>query len=229
MAQQGDFVRRQVQQGRALARGPDVTSRHLPLSAIHSSWPAWRCPQEGPNPYKLYENVYCARGEMENRIKECQLDLFADRTSATVMRANQLRLWFASMAYVLLSALRRIALPGTRLARATCASIRNKLLKNLPRPDPGAVPWSASAQSVSASPWRLPVLMPTPSPRLTGDYAADLSPRPRNRPPANNKKTSPGSNRASAATDIPAPSNRKTDPLQQRPRHSLKLARKTSR
>jgi len=58
----------------------------------------------------LYEVVYCARGEMENRIKECQLDLFADRTSAATMRANQLRLWFASMAYVLLCALRRIGL-----------------------------------------------------------------------------------------------------------------------
>ena len=77
----------------------------------------------------LYEQLYCARGEMENRIKECQLDLFADRTSTTAMRANQLRLWFASMAYVLLAALRRIALPGTRLARATCGSIRLKLLK----------------------------------------------------------------------------------------------------
>jgi hypothetical protein len=58
----------------------------------------------------LYEKIYCARGEMENRIKECQLDLFADRTSAATMRANQLRLWFASMSYVLLSALRRIGL-----------------------------------------------------------------------------------------------------------------------
>ena len=77
----------------------------------------------------LYEEVYCARGEMENRIKECQLDLFADRTSTATMRANQLRLWFASMAYVLLAALRRIALPGTRLAKATCGSIRLKLLK----------------------------------------------------------------------------------------------------
>lgn len=66
---------------------------------------------------------------MENRIKECQLDLFADRTSAATMRANQLRLWFASMAYVLVAALRRIALKGTALANATCASIRLKLLK----------------------------------------------------------------------------------------------------
>jgi len=77
----------------------------------------------------LYEDLYCARGEMENRIKECQLDLFADRTSAATMRANQLRLWFASMAYVLIEALRRIALKTTTLANATCGSIRLKLLK----------------------------------------------------------------------------------------------------
>ena len=77
----------------------------------------------------LYEKLYCARGDMENRIKECQLDLFADRTSAATMRANQLRLWFASMAYALLSALRRRALAHTELARATCGTIRAKLLK----------------------------------------------------------------------------------------------------
>ena len=77
----------------------------------------------------LYEKVYCARGEMENRIKECQLDLYADRTSAATMRANQLRLWFASMAYVLLCALRRIGLKHTAFAKATCGTIRLKLLK----------------------------------------------------------------------------------------------------
>lgn len=77
----------------------------------------------------LYEKVYCARGEMENRIKECQLDLFADRTSAATMRANQLRLWFASMAYVLLCALRRIGLAHTQFAHATCATLRLCLLK----------------------------------------------------------------------------------------------------
>ncbi len=77
----------------------------------------------------LYEDLYCARGEMENRIKECQLDLFADRTSAATMRANQLRLWFASLAYVLVDSLRRIALAGTKLANATVGSIRLKLLK----------------------------------------------------------------------------------------------------
>ena len=77
----------------------------------------------------LYEKVYSARGDMENRIKECQLDLFADRTSTATMRANQLRLWFYSMAYVLLCALRRIALHDTDLAAATCGTIRLKLLK----------------------------------------------------------------------------------------------------
>src|SRR5438552_4045629 len=77
----------------------------------------------------LYEKVYCARGDMENRIKECQLDLFADRTCAATMRANQLRLWFYSMAYVLLCARRRIGLHDTALADATCGTIRLKLLK----------------------------------------------------------------------------------------------------
>lgn len=78
----------------------------------------------------LYERVYCARGEMENRLKECQADLFADRTSTATMRANQLRLWLASMAYVLLCALRRIGLQHTRFAKATCGSIRLALLKS---------------------------------------------------------------------------------------------------
>jgi hypothetical protein len=78
---------------------------------------------------KLYEQVYCARGEMENRIKECQLDLFADRTSTATMKANQLRLWFAAMAYVLVDSLRRLALVTTDLADATCGTIRLKLLK----------------------------------------------------------------------------------------------------
>ena len=78
---------------------------------------------------RLYEVIYCARGEMENRIKECQLDLFADRTSAATMRANQLRLWFAAFAYVLVCALRRIGLAHSQFATATCGTIRMKLLK----------------------------------------------------------------------------------------------------
>jgi hypothetical protein len=80
-------------------------------------------------PRHLYEKLYCARGEMENRIKECQLDLYADRTSAHTMRANQLRLWFAAMAYVLICALRRVGLVHTQFARASCGTIRLKLLK----------------------------------------------------------------------------------------------------
>ena len=77
----------------------------------------------------LYEKLYCARGEMENRIKECQLDLYADRTSTATMRANQLRLWFASFAYALLCGLRRIGLHHTKFANATCGTIRIQLLK----------------------------------------------------------------------------------------------------
>jgi Transposase DDE domain group 1 len=80
-------------------------------------------------PKYLYEKVYCARGDMENRIKECQLDLYADRTSTATMRANQLRLWFASMAYVLLCAVRRVGLHQTSFANASCGTIRLKLLK----------------------------------------------------------------------------------------------------
>jgi Transposase DDE domain group 1 len=78
---------------------------------------------------RLYEDIYCKRGEMENRIKETKSDLFGDRTSASTMRANQLRMWFSAMAYVLVCALRRIGLAGTGLARATCATIRLQLLK----------------------------------------------------------------------------------------------------
>jgi hypothetical protein len=77
----------------------------------------------------LYERVYCARGDMENRIKEQQLDLFADRTSTATMRANQLRLWFSSFAYVLIETLQRIGLAHTELENATAGSIRLKLLK----------------------------------------------------------------------------------------------------
>ncbi len=77
----------------------------------------------------LYENKYCGRGEMENRIKEQQLYLFADRTSAHSMRANQLRLWFSSVAYTLLQVIRQFGLQGTKLARARCDTIRLKLLK----------------------------------------------------------------------------------------------------
>src|SRR5262249_48146583 len=77
----------------------------------------------------LYEEDYCARGDMGNRIKEQQLMLFADRTSTAWLRSNQLRLWFSSAAYVLVQALRRLGLAGTRLAQAQCGSIRLWLFK----------------------------------------------------------------------------------------------------
>jgi len=78
---------------------------------------------------ELYDTLYCARGEMENRIKEQQLDLFADRTSCTKWWANQFRLLLSSLAYVLLETIRRHGLQGTELARAQCGTIRLKLLK----------------------------------------------------------------------------------------------------
>ena len=78
---------------------------------------------------ELYEDLYCARGDMENRIKEQQLDLFADRTSCHLFRANQVRLYLSSLAYVMMSELRRIGLTGTELAQAQCGTIRTRLLK----------------------------------------------------------------------------------------------------
>ena len=103
-------------------------AEHLPKGA-NPRFIVTSLPREAIEAKELYETIYCARGEMENRIKECQLDLFADRTSAASLRANQLRLWFASLAYVLVTALRRMALQGTELAQATAGTIRLKLLK----------------------------------------------------------------------------------------------------
>src|SRR5512143_1166862 len=97
----------------------EANPRFIVTSLKPDRWPA----------RALYEELYCARGAMENRIKECQLDLYADHTSAATMRANQLRLWFASFAYVLLAALRRTGLAHTRLATATGGTLRLKLLK----------------------------------------------------------------------------------------------------
>jgi len=99
--------------------GGEANPRFVVTSMKAHAWP----------PRGLYEEFYCARGDMENRIKEAQGDLFADRTSTATMRANQLRLWFSSFAYVLLCALRRIGLAHTQFAHATCGTIRLKLLK----------------------------------------------------------------------------------------------------
>ena len=105
----------------------------------------------------LYEKVYCARGDMENRIKERQGDLFADRTSAATMRANQLRLWFASFAYVLLCAVRRIGLAHTQFAEATCGAIRLKRLKlaGLVRISARRIKFALASACPYADEWRL--------------------------------------------------------------------------
>ncbi len=81
------------------------------------------------NPKTLYDKVYCARGDMENRIKEQQLDLFADRTSCHQWDANQFRLTLASLVYTLIETIRRLALKNTKLAKARCSTIRLRLLK----------------------------------------------------------------------------------------------------
>lgn len=99
--------------------GDKANPRFIVTNLSSEQWPA----------RELYEDLYCARGECENRIKEAQLDLFADRLSAATFRANQLRLWLASAAYVLMHALRRIGLKNTELARACANTIRLKLLK----------------------------------------------------------------------------------------------------
>jgi hypothetical protein len=105
----------------------------------------------------LYEKVYCARGEMENRIKECQGDLFADRTSTATLCANQLRLWLASFAYAFLCALRRIGLAHTQFAEATCGTIRLKLLKlaGLVRVSARRVKFALASACPYADEWRL--------------------------------------------------------------------------
>jgi hypothetical protein len=105
----------------------------------------------------LYEKVYCARGEMENRIKECQGDLFADRTSTATLGANQLRLWLASFAYALLCALRRIGLAHTQFAEATCGTIRLKLLKlaGLVRVSARRIKFALASACPYADEWRL--------------------------------------------------------------------------
>jgi hypothetical protein len=109
-------ARRVVAKAEYLEKGENP--RFLVTSLAAQPWPAQH----------LYEEHYCARGEMENRIKE-QLSLFSDRTSTAYLRSNQLRLYFSSMAYVLMQMFRRLGLQGTELATAQCATIRLKLFK----------------------------------------------------------------------------------------------------
>ncbi|HYQ82811.1 MAG TPA: IS1380 family transposase [Rubrobacter sp.] len=109
--------RRVVGKAEHLSKG--ANPRFIVTSLSSETWSA----------QELYEKLYCARGEMENRIKEQQLCLFADRTSTHHLSSNQARLWFSSVAYVLLNELRRLGLTGTDLAQARCDTIRVKLLK----------------------------------------------------------------------------------------------------
>ena len=109
-------------QRRVVAKAEQIEGKENPRYLVTSlQGDEWR-------PRELYEQLYCARGEMENRIKE-QLSLFADRMSAETMRANQLRMYLSAAAYVLLETLRRLALKGTTMARAQAQTIRLRLLK----------------------------------------------------------------------------------------------------
>ena len=95
--------------------------------ARDASWAKAHAPFAGAR--GLYEEIYCARADMENRIKEQQLDMFSDRTSTAFMSSNQLRLWFSTFAYLLMNQLRSVALVGTHMARATVGTIRLHLMK----------------------------------------------------------------------------------------------------
>ena len=109
-------------QRRVIAKAEHLTDKSNPRFVVTS------LPADTFSARTVYERLYCARGNMENTIKEQQLDLFSDRTSATCFAANQLRLLFSAFASILLSAIRQ-ALHGTRLARATAGTLRLKLLK----------------------------------------------------------------------------------------------------
>lgn len=110
------------QERRVVAKVEALVGKSNPRFVVTNLSKKWRAKE-------IYEELYCARGEMENRIKEQQLGLFADRTSSHSFRANQLRLWFSSLAYLLFHQLRRIGLRKTVLARAQVSTIRARLLK----------------------------------------------------------------------------------------------------
>lgn len=116
----------------AYAAGSWSRQRRVIVKAEHNAQganPRFIVTTLGNSPQELYERGYCARGEMENRIKECQLGLFSDRTSCHLWWPNQFRLLLASLAYVLMERLRAIGLAGTELARAQVGTIRLRLLK----------------------------------------------------------------------------------------------------
>lgn len=124
------FVDLEYQTRKTWSRSRRVVAKaeHLP-AGTNPRFVVTNVPADHIDARTLYEVEYCARGEMENRIKEQQLYVFADRTSAATMRANQIRLYFSSVAYVLLHALRRIGLAGTEMESAQCHTIRARLLR----------------------------------------------------------------------------------------------------
>jgi hypothetical protein len=113
---------------RSRARRVIVKAEHL-AKVANPRYVVTSLSREAADPKTLYETLYCARGDMENRIKEQQLDLFADRTSTHTLRANQIRLYFSASAYILLCALSRLGLQDSELARAQCGTIRTRPLK----------------------------------------------------------------------------------------------------
>jgi hypothetical protein len=117
-------ARRVIAKAEHLEKGANprfVVTSLCPEETIFPAPPRWGA-------QSLYEELYCARGDMENRIKE-QMMLFADRTSTSWLRSNQIRLYFSTVAYLLMQALRRLGLAGTELAQAQCNTVRLKLLK----------------------------------------------------------------------------------------------------
>lgn len=117
---------------RVIAKAEQLPDKANPRFVV-TSLPEWEVSWEEEviwnDARTVYEKLYCARGEMENRIKEQQLDLFADRTSTHWLKANQLRLWLSGVAYVLLNEVRRVGLAGTALARAYVGTVRQELCK----------------------------------------------------------------------------------------------------
>ena len=108
---------------------PRFVVTNLPQENWPAEEPAQRSEITDFSAESIYRGTYCGRGDMENRIKEQQLDMFADRTSSAAISSNQLRLWFSTIAYLLMQQLRRHALTGTKLAKATAGTIRQRLLK----------------------------------------------------------------------------------------------------
>jgi len=117
-----DAIPSAVRERRVVAKAEHIDGKENPRFVVTSlSAECWAA-------QALYENLYCARGDMENRIKE-QFSLFADRVSSETIRANQMRMYLSTMAYVLVCGLRRLGLKNTELAQAQASTIRTRLLK----------------------------------------------------------------------------------------------------